>query len=160
MALGDILITLAQHRVEFVVVGGMAGALQGAPVQTFDIDIVYARDEANIMRLLGALRELDAVFRTDARGLRPDESHLRSPGHKLLRTTHGALDVLGTIEEETGYEDLIPDSVELEVVGVVIRVITLERLIRIKEKLTRPKDVAMLLVLRATLGESRRGRPS
>jgi hypothetical protein len=156
MALADVFATLARHRVEFVVVGGMAGALQGAPVQTFDIELVYARDEVNITRLLGALHELDAVFRVDARGLRPNESHLRSSGHKLLRTAHGALDVLGSIEEDMGYAELLADSVELEVAGVVVRVITLERLIRINEKLTRPTDVAMLLVLRATLAESRR----
>jgi hypothetical protein len=36
-------------------------------------------------------------LRTDDRRLVPDETHLRSKGHKLLRTKHGLLDVLGTI---------------------------------------------------------------
>jgi hypothetical protein len=156
MALGDILVTLVAHRVDFVVVGGMAAVLQGVPVQTLDIDIVYARDEANVGRLLTALHELDAVFRTDARGLRPDLGHLRSAGHKLLRTRHGVLDALGTIEDATGYDDLIADAVRLEVVGVTVDVVSLDRLIRIKEKLTRPKDRAMLILLRATLDELRR----
>ncbi|WP_437646972.1 hypothetical protein [Sorangium sp. So ce362] len=48
------------------------------------------------------------------------------------------------------------DSEELDLGGIPIRVITLERLIAIKEKLTRPKDQVMLLVLRATLDERRR----
>ncbi|TKD01047.1 nucleotidyltransferase domain-containing protein [Polyangium fumosum] len=156
MALADILRTLLHHQVDFVVVGGMAAVLQGAPVHTFDIDIVYSRAEENVARLLAALQDLDAVFRTDPRRLVPNESHLRSTGHKLLSTRHGVLDVLGTIEEDTSYEDLLQDALWLEVAGAPVRVLSLERLIQIKEKLTRPKDRAMLLVLQATLEEKRR----
>jgi hypothetical protein len=158
MALADILSTLARHGVELIVVGGMAAALQGAPVNTLDLDIVYSRSEENVSRLMAALVELEAVFRTDSRRLVPNESHLRSAGHKLLQTKHGLLDVLGTIEDTTSYEDLLPDSTVLEVAGVPVRVLSLERLIQVKAKLTRPKDRAMLLVLQATLDEQRRPR--
>lgn len=34
-------------------------ALQGAPAVTFDLDILYSRTEDNVVRLLGALRELE-----------------------------------------------------------------------------------------------------
>lgn len=37
---------LARHRVDFVVVGGVAAVLNGAPISTFDLDIVHARAEA------------------------------------------------------------------------------------------------------------------
>jgi NurA-like 5'-3' nuclease len=158
MALADILVTLARHEVEFIVVGGLAGLIMGAPVQTFDVDIVYARDDDNVIKLLGALRELEAVFRTGDRRLVPNETHLRSKGHKLLRTQHGLLDVLGTIEESTEHADLLSDTVLVDVAGVTVRVLTLERLIRVKEQLTRPKDRAMLLVLRATLDEQRKAK--
>ncbi|WP_437787855.1 hypothetical protein [Sorangium sp. So ce1097] len=134
----------------------MAAALQGAPVNTLDIDVVYSRSEQNIGRLMTALTDLEAVFRTDPRRLVPNESHLRSTGHKLLQTKHGLLDVLATIEESTSYDDLLPDTTVLEVAGVLVRVLSLERLIAVKAKLTRPKDRAMLLVLQATLDEKRR----
>ncbi|XXX72392.1 hypothetical protein WMF30_32570 [Sorangium sp. So ce134] len=39
---------------------------------------------------------------------------------------------------------------------MLVRVLSLERLIEVKAKLTRPKDRAMLLVLQATLDEKRR----
>ncbi|WP_434040996.1 MULTISPECIES: nucleotidyltransferase domain-containing protein [Sorangium] len=158
MAHADILHALVHHGVEFIVVGGMAAALQGAPVNTLDIDIVYSRSEQNIIRLMTALADLGAVFRTDPRRLVPDESHLRSTGHKLLQTKHGLLDVLGTIEESTSYDDLLPDTTVLEIAGVLVRVLSLERLIEVKAKLTRPKDRAMLLLLQATLDEKRRVR--
>ncbi|WP_437284120.1 nucleotidyltransferase domain-containing protein [Sorangium sp. So ce406] len=158
MALADILHALVHHGVEFIVVGGMAAALQGAPVNTLDIDIVYSRSEQNIGRLMTALTDLEAVFRTDPRRLIPNESHLRSTGHKLLQTKHGLLDVLATIEESTSYDDLLPDTTVLEIAGALVRVLSLERLIEVKAKLTRPKDRAMLLVLQATLDEKRRAR--
>lgn len=145
---------LVRHKVDFIVVGGIAGVVQGAPVNTFDLDVVHSRTPDNIERLLGALRELDAFYRTDlTRKLPPTASHLASPGHQLLATNLGTLDLLGTIEEGTSYEDLLADSEELDLGGIPMRVITLERLIAIKEKLTRPKDQVMLVVLRATLAE-------
>jgi hypothetical protein len=65
MAIASIIQTLVAHDVEFVVVGGMAAVLQGAPVHTIDLDIVYALSESNIARLDLALTELGAVFRDD-----------------------------------------------------------------------------------------------
>jgi len=46
MAIADIIHTLVAHEVEFIVVGGMAAVLQGAPVHTIDLDIVYALSES------------------------------------------------------------------------------------------------------------------
>jgi len=157
MALADIARILVEHRVAFIIVGGMAAVLQGAPVHTIDLDIVYARTEENIECLMAALRELEATFRTDARRLVPNETHLRSAGHKLLQTRHGVLDVLGTIEENTGYDDLLPDIDLLDLGGFVVQVISLPRLVKIKRSLSRPKDRAMLIILEATLAEKERG---
>jgi hypothetical protein len=94
-----ILRKLAEHEVEFIVVGGVAAVLAGAPINTFDLDVVYRRTPDNLDRLLAALSELDAVFRGDPRRIRPNRSHLESAGHKLLATRHGDLDCLGSIEE-------------------------------------------------------------
>lgn len=72
MPIAKILQTLVAHDVDFIVVGGMAAVLQGAPVRTLDVDVVYALDADNVSRMLGALQELDARFRDDPRGLHPD----------------------------------------------------------------------------------------
>jgi len=159
MAIASIIHTLVAHEVEFVVVGGMAAVLQGAPVHTIDLDIVYALSEVNITRLALALRGLDAVFRDDPRRIAPNRSHLQSRGHKLLQTTAGPLDVLATIETSTTFEDLLPDSDWLEVDGARFRVLSLSRLIIAKQRLNRPKDQAMLVLLHATLDEVRKRSP-
>ena len=91
-----ILRTLAEHRVEFVIVGGIAAALHGAPVNTQDLDLVHSRAPANLDRLLVALQVLDACYRGQgSRRLVPRIPWLESPGHQLLMTAGGALDLLG-----------------------------------------------------------------
>lgn len=105
-------------------------------------------------------RPLAEAFRTaaeaaqdDPRRIAPTRSHLQSRGRKLLQTTAGPLDLLATIETATTFEDLLPDSDWLEVDGARFRVLSLARLIVVKEKLNRAKDQAMLVLLRATLDE-------
>jgi hypothetical protein len=155
----EILRLLAAHDVEFVVVGMTAGILQGAPVTTIDLDVVHRRSPENVTRLLSALAELDAVYRHDPRRLRPAESHLVGPGHQLLTTTHGDLDCLGTIDQGRGYEELLGQTVEMRLAdGQTVRVLSLPALIEAKERSGRPKDLAVLPVLRATLDETKRGR--
>src|ERR1035438_1107901 len=103
---------------EFILVGGLAAVLNGAPVNTYDVDIVPARTEANIAKLLRVLDSLDAIYRMQPdRRLKPNASHLMSPGHHNLITNCGPLDVLGTIGRGLGYEDLLPDTIEMETGG-------------------------------------------
>ncbi len=47
----DQLRVLVGHEVEFIVVGGVAAILEGAPISTFDLDIVYRRSDENNARL-------------------------------------------------------------------------------------------------------------
>lgn len=153
----EILRLLADNDVEFVVVGMTAGILHGAPVTTVDLDLVHQRSPGNVERLLRVLADLDATYRHDPRGLRPGESHLTGPGHSLLKTRLGDLDCLGTIDQDRRYEDLLPLTVELEIgEGRKVRVLTLAALIEAKERSGRPKDLAALPVLRATLDEIER----
>ena len=147
---------LQTNQVEFVLVGGLAAVLQGAPIVTGDLDVVHRRTPENVRRLLAALAELDAVYRLDPRKLRPTESHLLGPGHALLTTRFADLDVLGTIFADTPYEDLIADAIEVELADVTIRVLHLARLIQAKEFAARPKDLAVLPALRAALALSRK----
>jgi predicted nucleotidyltransferase len=150
----ELLELLSRHGVEFIVVGMTSAVLQGAPALTFDLDIVYLRNDENVARLLAALGEIGAVFRDDPRRIAPNRSHLASPGHKLLDTTLGHFDVLGSLDERVGYAELLPDTTTLNVSGLSVRVLTLKRLIVEKERAGRQKDKAVLPLLRATLARS------
>lgn len=154
-----ILRTLADRRVAFIVVGGVAAVLDGAPVNTFDIDIVHSRESENLDRLLAALQDLDACYRHKPE-LHPDESHLATAGHQLLLTRFGPLDVLGAIGKGRVYDDLLPHSRPVEISpGLAVRVLDLETVIAVKEELGSEKDLATLPVLRRTLIEIRRRMP-
>jgi predicted nucleotidyltransferase len=152
----EILRILTRHEIEFIVVGGMAAVIGGAPIVTRDVDVLRSTTKANVQRMLEALKELDAVFRGDSRRLRPNESHLEGPGHLLLETRYGVLDLLGTIEEATTYDDLLSHSSWVDLDGFAVRVLSLERLLEVKRKLDRPKDKLMVLQIEAVLDEQRR----
>lgn len=136
--------------------------LQGAPIHTYDIDLVYSREPANRERLLKVLDSLDAFFRIQPeRRLRPAESHLAGGGHLSLLTRYGPLDLLGTISQNLGFDDLLSHSVELSIgEGIVIRVLNLESIISLKEELAGEKDLAVLPLLRQTLKEISKKRQS
>jgi predicted nucleotidyltransferase len=155
---GCLLRILTEHGVDFLVVGGVGAVLQGAALSTFDLDIVHSTEPANIARLLAALEDLDAYDRAQPdRRLRPRQTHLSSPGHQLLMTRFGPLDVLGTIGNGRRYQDLLPQAAEMMIgEGIRIRVLNLETQIAVKEEIGQEKDIAALPLLRHALEESRR----
>lgn len=148
-----VLQTLADHEVDFIVVGGVCAVLHGAPLYTFDLDLVHSRLPDNLDRLQQALQALDAYYREHGeRRLRPTLSHLASSGHQLLMTKAGLLDLLGTLSKDRGYDELLPHTVPLTVrEGLQVRLLDLATLIAVKEELGRDKDKAALAVLRRTL---------
>ena len=149
---------LQSGGVEFIVVGGLAAVLNGAPVQTYDLDVVHARNDENIAKLVCALESLDAIYRMQpARRLRPNASHLSSAGHHNLIASCGPLDVLGAIGTGLSYEDLLPHTTEMEIgSGARVRVLNLAKIITLKEELAGEKDLAVLPLLRRTLKEKER----
>jgi len=152
-----ILSVLVAHEVEFAIVGGDCAVLHGAPVTTFDLDIVHARSPENLARLTKALEELDAIYRHQfGRRIHPDASHLAGPGHQLLSTNMGQLDVLGTIGENEGYTELLEHMVEFEVRGMTLKVLDLPKLIEVKTAANRDKDRMVLPTLHQTLAEKLR----
>jgi hypothetical protein len=152
----SILLALARHNVDFLVVGGYAAVVLGAPIMTWDLDVVHSTVPENLPRVLRALEELDACYRYRP-DLRPNESHLAGKGHQLLKTRFGSFDVLGAIGKGRTYEDLLPHCQWVEILNnLKIRVLDLETQIAIKEEIGGEKDLAVLPVLRRTLAEIRR----
>ena len=129
--------------------------LHGAPIATFDLDVVHSRAPDNINRLLAALESLEAHYREPvSRKIKPNQSHLSSPGHQLLMTCFGPLDLLGVIGAGRGYGDLLVESSEMETAaGLRVRVLNLPALIKSKEEAGGEKDQAVLPTLRRTLQE-------
>ena len=151
-----ILKTLARYEVEYIVVGGVAAVLRDAPVSTFDLDVVHSTAADNVVRLKSALEELDGVYPFQPeRQLRPEISHLGSPGPQLLMTRWGPLGVLGAIGEGRGYPQLVEHAPEVTLgEGLRVRVLDLATQIAVKEETGGEKDRAVLPLLRRVLEES------
>lgn len=153
MNLRELLHLLAQHRVEFIIVGGVAATLHGSARSTQDLDIVYARSAGNHQRLVAALRGHRPYLRGAPPGL-PflwDEETIRHGLNFTLETDLGDLDLLGEIAGGGGYDELRPHSVEFEAFGLRLLCLDLDTLIRVKRAAGRPRDqeaIAELLVIR------------
>ncbi|NND00822.1 MAG: hypothetical protein HKN85_11635 [Gammaproteobacteria bacterium] len=147
--------TLSRHNVSYIVVGGVCAVLLGAPVTTFDLDIVPSLEQKNRDRLLSAIKELEGYYREHLpKKLEPTLESLNSSGHHLLTTKYGPLDVLGSIGSGSDYLTL---QHHIEMIhldnGVELRILDLKTLIDEKEKTKRDKDVGMLKILKVMLEE-------
>lgn len=144
--------------VEFVVVGGAAAVLHGAPTTTRDLDIVHRRTHENVERLVEVLADLGALVRDPAgRRLKPERSTLEGPGQLLLSTRLGPLDVLGALHDGRTFEQLLDTSVSMVDGSTQITVVDLETLIEIKTAAGRPKDRLVVPILVALLSREREG---
>jgi hypothetical protein len=148
---------LAHHRVDYVLIGGLAATLHGSSALTNDADICPDASPENRERLAAALRDIRARVRTDAEpdGVRfsVDADFLRRTQLVNLTTQYGDFDIAFQPAGSHGYEDLVGDAIELEIDGTVVRVASLADIIRSKEIANRPKDRATLPILYALQDE-------
>jgi hypothetical protein len=149
------LAALEDARVDYVVIGGLAAALQGATHVTFDLDVTPDRRRDNVDRLAGALRRLRARLvdapQEVAAAFQLDGPTLGNGSIWNFITIHGRLDVAFEPAGTGGYPDLRRASEAVEVGGITVRVASLADVIRSKEAADRPRDRAALPDLRRTL---------
>jgi hypothetical protein len=157
--------TLVRHEVEFVLIGGFAAVVRGAPFVTFDVDITPRVDKENLTRLSSALKELDARLRTqDVEGGLPfdhDADSLAAAGVWNLTTRYGDLDISFVPTGTEGFSDLRRDATTETLRDLHVLVASLGDIVRSKGAANRPKDQRALPLLRELLareGEQRRQR--
>ena len=142
---------LHSHGVEFVVIGGQAAVLHGAPLPTFDVDLSYRRTKENLERLAAALKTLEPTLRGAPPDLpfQLDAQSLALGSNFTFNTSAGPLDLLGWVEPLGSYDNFISRTTTFELAGLALQVLSLDDLIAIKRHLARPKDRIMLVQLEA-----------
>lgn len=138
---------LADHLVEFVIIGAFALSAHGVIRGTKDVDIVPDPRPQNIRRLAAALRALNAEvmlaedFDPSELGLGPDEDGLSLGGNWVLRTRLGRLDIMQDVAGMKNYEVLRAAAVERDVPGAGSCWFSgLDDLIAMKVAAGRPQD--------------------
>ena len=152
--LAQVIPPLVRANVDFILIGGMAAILHGSARVTFDVDLVYSRNNNNIERLVDSLSPYKPYSRDAPRGLRFvwDAKTIRNGLNFTLTTDLGDIDLLGDVGGES-YQKLLLDSLQVEAFGVRFRCIDLPTLIRIKEAAGRRKDLEAIAELRVLLEE-------
>ena len=157
-----ILAVLAKHRVDYVLIGGLAAALHGSDMVTTDLDITPERGAANLSRLSEALLTLRAVSRSEATdGGLPfahDAASLSKADTWNLTTDFGDLDIAFVPAGTTGFTDLRRSAIVIEVIGTTTTIASLSDIIRSKEAADRPKDRIAVPALRRLQDEIDRRR--
>jgi hypothetical protein len=147
--------TLNRHGVRYVVIGGFAAKLHGSPALTADVDICYAREDADLERLVAALAEVHPTLRGADEGLpfQLDARTIRNGDSFTFVTDAGDLDILGTPAGTMGYEQLARNAVRMDLESVEVDVASLDDLIAMKRSSGRPRDRAHLEILVALRDE-------
>ena len=159
---GRIIGVLLEHEVRFVLIGGLAAITHGSPFPTEDVDITPERSHANLTRLSAALHTLGARVRAegvpDGLPFDHDPESLDAAGVWNLTTDLGDLDISFIPTGTDGFADLDRSARATEVYGVVVRIASLQDIVRSKQAANRPKDQRVLPTLRDILARRDTGR--
>ena len=136
---------LLEHRVDFVVIGGIAVQTHGYIRSTRDLDIIVRPTTLNFSRLSEAFQELGAELRGSGTLKLGDPHQLRRVPLIPVMTTAGPLDVVN-VEHVAGaprsYDGLRQAALVIELSGSEVAVAGLSDLIRMKRAAGREHDLA------------------
>ena len=147
----DILKRLHDYNVEFIVIGGVAAALHGSTQGTFGTDVCAPLHDANLGRIIAALRGLNPRRRFRPDRVIPVDSLEKFSGFKNLyvRTDWGDLDILGEMPPLGLYGDVKDRFVEYDLGGFACRVLDVDTLLVVKRAVGRDKDKVAVMHLEA-----------
>ncbi|MBI4543405.1 MAG: nucleotidyltransferase [Gemmatimonadetes bacterium] len=160
MSLVGLLEGLNGAGVRYVVVGGVAANAHGSARITSDVDVCYDPEPENRNRLATRL----AAWHAYLRGVQPglpfamDGRTLRDTPVMTLVTDEGDLDVMDRVAGVGEFPAVEASSLETSVLGVPVRVLSLDALIAAKRATGRRRDHEALLELEALREERRRRR--
>jgi predicted nucleotidyltransferase len=139
---------LERVKLEAVLIGNAAAALQGAPVTTLDLDFLFRRTPRNLGKLKTLARELGATV------MRP--FYPASNMYRVVRDEDGLqLDFMGSIHGIRSFEGVRDRANRVEIDGVGILVASLADIVKSKRAAGRPRDRAVLEILEKALEKTR-----
>lgn len=134
---------LAKEKLEAVMIGNAAAAIQGAPVTTVDIDFLFRKTPRNIQKLKGVAKLLGAqIFRP---------YYPQSGLYRLVNEDIGLqLDFLTQAHGINSFAGLRSRAQEFSIGEYQLRIAALSDIIKSKRAAKRKRDEAVLEVLEKT----------
>ena len=132
---------LIAAQVEFVLVGGFAAVAHGVTLVTRDVDICCRFSEPNLMRIQTAFADLHPVHRM-RKDLPLELTPAQCAGLKnlYLETDLGVIGCLGEVLGIGKFDEVLKNSVEIELPYGNCRIINIDALIVAKEAMNRNHD--------------------
>jgi hypothetical protein len=154
--LNQLLKRLCEADIQFVVVGGFAATLHGSSLLTRVLDVCTILTAEHVAKLRETFRDLHPIHRfTPQRLSFLDNPDPGTPLNNLyFQTDFGPIDFLGYIKGVGNYEEVLENSIEVNLFGYNVRVINRTALIKAKEALGRDKDKLTVTELRAIIEKS------
>jgi hypothetical protein len=146
-----LLIRLNEHRVEFVIIGGVCAVLHGTPYVTFDLDVCCPFSLENLRRIEAAVRDLHPHHRLAADKLPlvlTDELASRLK-NLYLQTDLGKLDCLSEVSGVGDFQQVLRSSIAHATSYGEFRMLNIDALMAAKEAVGRERDRIALRLLRA-----------
>jgi hypothetical protein len=144
--LDSVVAALAEARLEAILIGNAAAALQGAPVTTVDFDFMFRRTPTNLAKLKKFAARLEAVI------LRP--YYPASALYRVMNDDRGLqADFMPAIHGVKSFNSLRSRAEKVRLGGCDLWVAHLSDIIASKRAAGRPRDKAVLPILDKTLRE-------
>ena len=144
--LESVVTALAETRLEAILIGNAAAAIQGAPVTTLDFDFMFRATPVNLAKLKKFAARLDALI------LRP--YYPVSALYRVMNDDRGLqADFMPVIHGVKSFNSLRSRAEKIRLGGRELWIANLADIIASKRAAGRPRDKAVLDILEKTLRE-------
>ena len=148
MKIAELLRSLSEGQVQYVLVGGMAVQLHGYMRSTFDIDLVLAMNDENLVRFIEVAKRFGLtpsipVPIDSLRNAEQIEQWYREKGMLAFALREpqiggGVVDIL--VRPEVPYEQLKKNAIAGELFSQQVWIASIDDLLTMKRVANRPKD--------------------
>ncbi len=146
----DLFSALDRHKVDYLLIGGLAVSLHGVERATMDVDITVGMNPQNLQALIDVARELkltpvlpvalESISNVELLREWHEKRHLEVFALRTPELAGVTIDVL--LFPPLSFAEMDNHAVKFDVAGTMIRVVSIDDLIALKQAVGRPIDLS------------------
>jgi hypothetical protein len=146
----DLFAALDRHKVDYLLIGGLAVSLHGVERATMDVDITVAMHPANLVALIETAQELNLTpvlpvpleTLSNIELLRDWQAQRRLEAFALRTPELAGVTIDVLLFPPVDFTGMMKRAVEFDVAGTTIKVVSIDDLIALKRAVGRPIDLS------------------